>query len=92
MPDLTTREDVRSFLALCLNPGYGVQRTVAKLADVMPPWLRERLDHHAPHLAQLHAEADRLQAQADQARTAYTDALAAWINNPTSTAAEEAHP
>ncbi|GHA94164.1 hypothetical protein [Streptomyces chryseus] len=91
MPDLNTPEDTRSFLALCLDPGYGVKRTVNKLADVMPPWLRERVDQHAPHLAQLHAEADRLQAAADEARAAYAAALGDWIQNPI-TAAEEAYP
>lgn len=77
---LDTEPEVRAFLKLCLDPGIGrVKRTPAKLAKVMPDWLRGPLAVHAPDLAELHAEAVRLRAEAERAETAYAKALGAWI-------------
>lgn len=77
---LNTEAEVRDFLKLCLDPGpLRPKRTVAKLARVMPGWLRERLDTHAPDLAELHATAGRLQGEADRADRDYAKALGAWI-------------
>jgi hypothetical protein len=45
----------------------------------MPGPLEEALMRFAPHLGALQAEADRQEAEARKARTAYTEALAAWI-------------
>lgn len=80
---LDTETEVRAFLKLCLNPGIGrVKRTPAKLAKVMPEWLREPLAVHAPDLAALHAEAVRLRGEAERAEKAYAKALGAWIGQP----------
>lgn len=80
---LDTESEVRAFLKLCLNPGIGrVKRTPAKLAKVMPGWLREALAPHAPDLAELHADAVRLRAEAERAERVYTKALGAWIGQP----------
>ncbi|WP_329131613.1 hypothetical protein OG552_10675 [Streptomyces sp. NBC_01476] len=77
---LDTEPEVRAFLKLCLDPGPGFpKRTVAKLAKVMPDWLRGPLAIHAPDLAELRAEAVRLRAEAERADRAYVKALGAWI-------------
>jgi hypothetical protein len=78
MPDLGTPEKTREFLALCLDPAARRPRTPAKLARIMPDWLRTALHGHAPHLATLHDEANRLEADAAHARTAYVKAMKAW--------------
>ncbi|NGO47294.1 hypothetical protein [Streptomyces ureilyticus] len=78
---LDTEKDVRDFLRLCLDPGHGIKRTPAKLAEVMPDPLHDALVRYAPHLGELRAEADRQEAQARKARKAYADALATWITN-----------
>lgn len=82
MNQFTTAEGIREFLALCLNPGYGIKRTPATLAEIMPRTLRDRMEIHAPQLAELRAEAERREAAADQARQAHAAALEQWIKTP----------
>jgi hypothetical protein len=82
-----TREEVRDFLRLCLNPGHGVTRTPNKLVEIMPETLRERLEGYAPHLAGLRQEAERAQAATEQARAAHADALTAWLTDDDTAAA-----
>lgn len=82
MNNFTTAEEIRAFLALCLNPGYGIKRTPAKLAEVMPLELRNRLETYVPQLTDLREEAERLEAAADQARRAHATALEAWVKAP----------
>ncbi|MFE4329683.1 hypothetical protein ACFRQM_09525 [Streptomyces sp. NPDC056831] len=79
MDQFTTAPEIRTFLALCLNPGHGIKRTPAKLAEAMPVALRDRMETHAPQLAHLRVEAERLEAAADQARQAHATALEQWI-------------
>lgn len=76
MTDLNTPEEAREFLRLCLTPHRGDPRTAEQLAKILPGWVRERLHVHAPHLADLHAAAER-------ARAAYVDAMTAWIDGTT---------
>ncbi|MFE3378790.1 hypothetical protein [Streptomyces anulatus] len=91
MLDLSTPDRTRQFLALCLDPGLGRKtRTLTELADVIPPWLADKVDVHAPHLAQLRTEADRLRADAAAAQAAYTTALGAWIDAAAGDPAPEA--
>lgn len=71
---LKTEAEIREFVALCLKT-----RTVAKLAAVMPPWLRDPIEAHAPGLTELREAADRLEREAFRARRAHTIALGAWI-------------
>ncbi|MCX4778135.1 hypothetical protein [Streptomyces sp. NBC_01264] len=71
---LETAEEVRKFLVLCLKT-----RTITKLAKVMPGWLGDQLDPHAPHLAELKETAARLDREAERAHRAYAKALGAWI-------------
>ncbi|MFG2404210.1 hypothetical protein ACGFR8_07700 [Streptomyces brevispora] len=82
MDHLTTADEIREFLALCLNPGYGIKRAPAKLAKVMPVALRDRLETYVPQLADLREKAERLEAAADQARKAHADALEQWVKAP----------
>ncbi|PWI16049.1 hypothetical protein DI272_19150 [Streptomyces sp. Act143] len=76
-----TEAEVRDFLRLCLEPRPGMTRTPARLAEIMPGPLYEALVRLAPHLGELHDEADRLEAEARAANRAYARALAAWIEN-----------
>lgn len=78
--DLSTPETTRRFLRICLTGR--VKRTPAKLAEIIGirEWLRTPVHEHAPHLAPLHAEAERLRLEAARARQAYVDALTTWIN------------
>ncbi|MFB8402136.1 hypothetical protein [Streptomyces sp. NPDC055912] len=79
---LETPAQARAFLDLCLAPGPGRDtRTLDDLVRIMPPWLQDQVDGHAPHLVGLRAEADRLQAALADAQTAYATALGAWIND-----------
>jgi hypothetical protein len=79
---LTTAEEVRAFLRLCLDPGPGrPKRTVAQLAEIMPGWVAGPLHEHAPHLARLGAAVDQAEAAAAAARTALAEALGAWITD-----------
>ncbi|MFC7791316.1 hypothetical protein [Streptomyces cinereoruber] len=80
MKDLETEEQVRAFLRLCLAPGHGITRTVAKVAEILPPLLRDRVEAFAPHLTYLRGVADMAQARADKARAAHAEALGAWID------------
>lgn len=88
MPDLNTPEEIRDFLRLCLKP-HPRGRTPEKLAQIMPDWTRGPLHEHAPHLAALHAEAERFDAAAARAHRAYARALKEWIEDvePTPTVA-----
>ncbi|MFF0092765.1 hypothetical protein ACFYSF_22770 [Streptomyces canus] len=78
--DLSSKNTVREFLRLCLDPGHGVKRTPAQLAEVMPGALRDAVTRFAPHLAELLDEATRKEKEARRARRAYVDAFSAWIN------------
>lgn len=82
MLDLGTAAQIRDFLRLCLTPQGRVSRTHGQLAKVMPDWLRGPLHTHAPHLADLQAAAARLERQAVKARSAYVEAMRAWIEEP----------
>lgn len=77
---LNTPEETRAFLRLCLNPGYGVSRTPAKLAKVMPPVLRDRVETFAPHLAEIRRAAESADHWATVARARHADALRDWID------------
>ncbi|TFV33155.1 hypothetical protein E4K10_30205 [Streptomyces sp. T1317-0309] len=63
MNDLNTEEDVRGFLRLCLDPGYGIKRTPLQLTRVMPQPLRDKAEEYAPHLTELRQAAERLEEQ-----------------------------
>ncbi|MFH8577185.1 hypothetical protein [Streptomyces zaomyceticus] len=79
---LETAAQARAFLDLCLDPGPGRHtRTLDDLVRIMPPWLQDQIDDHAPHVAELRAEADRLQAALTDAQGAYATALGAWIHD-----------
>jgi hypothetical protein len=82
-----TPEALRSFLKLCLDPGYGIKRTPVRLAEVLPEPLARKAAEFAPHLGGLAHFAQALDEQAKQAQRrakdahrAYADALAAWIH------------
>lgn len=79
--DLTTAAVVRDFLALCLDPGRGIMRTPAELAKIMPGPLRDALERHAPHLAELREASDALDMHARAAHQVYAYSLDAWIRN-----------
>ncbi|MFD5678538.1 hypothetical protein [Streptomyces sp. NPDC127040] len=74
---LDTEDEIREFVALCLK-----SRTVAKLAEVMPDWLRGPVESRAPELTELRESAERLEQEAALARRAYAKALHAWIAKP----------
>jgi hypothetical protein len=78
---LDTPEDVRTFLRNCLAREGRRPNTPRSLHLVMPDWLRNALHAHAPHLAALLADADRLHAAENAAHDAYAEALAAWIED-----------
>ncbi|WP_406321768.1 hypothetical protein [Streptomyces sp. NBC_00519] len=80
-------EALRSFLKLCLDPGYGIKRTPVRLAEVLPEPLARKAAEFAPHLGGLSHFAQALDEQAKQAQRrakdahrAYADALATWIH------------
>lgn len=76
-----TREELRDFLRLCLDPGPGRdKRTVEYLAEIMPGGVVDLIAEHAPHVAELRT------AAAD-AKTAYTEALRVWIADEVGAAA-----
>lgn len=77
--DLSSAKAVREFLAQCLAPSYGVERTPATLAKIMPGPLGDAVDRYAPHLARLREAADEAEQRARAARKAYADALGAWV-------------
>ena len=80
---LNTPEEARAFLRLCLDPGYGIKRTVPKLAKVLPPFLRDQVEEFAPHLAELRAAAEEAARAAGAASAAYVEGLRAWIEQET---------
>ncbi|MEU6628366.1 hypothetical protein ABZ905_08740 [Streptomyces parvus] len=76
-PTYQTREELRAFLRLCLDPGHGRDpRTVEALARLMQPWLLDDIAEYAPHLQQLRKDAETAQA-------AYLAALETWITAET---------
>ncbi|MEU0059886.1 hypothetical protein [Streptomyces sp. NPDC006334] len=76
-----TPEALRSFLKLCLDPGYGVQRSPETLAEVLPEPLVRKAVEFAPHLGTLRHAAQALDEQAKKALRAYAAALASWIHD-----------
>jgi hypothetical protein len=76
---LDTPEDVRAFLRDCLERDGRPPNTPRSLHMVMPDWLRTALHAHAPHLATLLADADRLHAAENAVHDTYGQALAEWI-------------
>ncbi|MFJ5038004.1 hypothetical protein [Streptomyces parvulus] len=80
-----TEAEIRDFLRLCLAPRPGINRTPAKLAEIMPGPLFDALVRYAPHLRELQQEADRRETEARTARRAYAHALAEWIEGDSTT-------
>jgi hypothetical protein len=81
---LSTPDEVRGFLRMCLDPGPGRdKRTVTQLALIMPDWLVGHLAEHAPELAGLRAAVEAAEERAAQARAEYTEALRSWIAHET---------
>ncbi|MGW3445619.1 hypothetical protein [Streptomyces sp. NPDC001076] len=85
--DYETPDGLRAFLKLCLDPGHGINRTPAKLAEVLPEPLARKVAEFAPHVGGLryfaqvlNEEVDDAQKRAKDAHRAYADALAAWIH------------
>jgi hypothetical protein len=78
---LDTPDDVRSFLRDCLHREGRTPNTPRSLHMVMPKWLRIALHTHAPHLATLLADADRLHDAENAAHDTYAQALAEWIED-----------
>ncbi|MET7809822.1 hypothetical protein ABZT26_03045 [Streptomyces sp. NPDC005395] len=76
-----TPDQLRGFLRLCLGPGRGIERTPAKLVEVLPGPLHDDLIRHAPHLRALRHRADTLAAQQQVAHQAYAQAVADWIHD-----------
>ncbi|MBM9506734.1 hypothetical protein [Actinacidiphila acididurans] len=91
---LSTPDEVRGFLRMCLDPGLGRdRRTPTELTVVMPDWLLGHLAEHAPHLAALHADVTVAEELAAEARVSYAEALLAWITElPTQRAMAAASP
>lgn len=78
---LDTPEDVRGFLRDCLQREDRKPNTPRSLHLVMPNWLRTALHAHAPNLASLLADADRLHDAENAVHDAYAQALAEWIED-----------
>ncbi|MET8609729.1 hypothetical protein [Streptomyces misionensis] len=79
---LETAEDVRAFLALCLDPGPGrPKRTPLELTALLREPHLQALEKHAPHLATMRLIAEHRQKDADAARRTWAAGLAAWIND-----------
>jgi len=76
-----TEDEIRAFLVMCLTPKGREPRTPQALAEILPVPLRANLHGKAPHLARLHAAAQRAKAEAAITADAYAGALAAWIAN-----------
>ncbi|WP_225846949.1 hypothetical protein [Streptomyces sp. HPF1205] len=54
---LSTPDEMRGFLRMCLAPGPDRhRRTPTELTMVMPDWLLGHLAEHAPHLVAMHAD------------------------------------
>lgn len=78
---ISTAEELRAFLGLCLDPPGREPRTPEELARLMPPWLAADVAEFAPHLGEL-------RKAADAAREAYVTALTEWISDTTDTGSE----
>ncbi|MFE5037096.1 hypothetical protein [Streptomyces sp. NPDC056683] len=78
---LDTPDDVRAFLRACLHRDGRTPNTPRSLHLVMPEWLRTALHAHAPHLATLLADANRLHNAENAAHDTYARALAEWIED-----------
>lgn len=89
MHQLTSVEETRAFLVLCLDPGHGIKRTPAKVAEVMPQAIRDHVEADAPRLTALRQEAERLEAAAAQARAAHATAFHRWLTSPDATTTPE---
>jgi hypothetical protein len=76
---LDTPDDVRAFLRDCLHRDGRTPNTPRSLHMVMPNWLRIALHAHAPHLAALLADANRLHDAENAVHDTYAHALADWI-------------
>lgn len=76
MPDLSTPEHSREFVAYCI--GNRVNRTPAQLAAIMPEWLQVALFEHAPHLGVIHAAAEQHRLAYEAATELYVSELAKW--------------
>lgn len=75
-----TPEELRAFLALCLDPGPGrTTRTPEELTRILPEPILDQLARFSPDLGALRSYADRRQRQADTARLVWAAALAEWI-------------
>ncbi|MER6976030.1 hypothetical protein [Streptomyces carpinensis] len=81
MDYLETEDDVRRFLAMCLDPGGGrTTRTPVELTRLLQQPHLDAVERHAPQLATLRKDAEFRQQQADMARQMWADGLAAWIH------------
>lgn len=78
--DLSSEKAVREFLRLCLAPRPGMERTPAKLAEILPGPLVEALERFAPHLAAYRKSVARYEKQLSAARDQYAVVLGQWIN------------
>lgn len=75
-----TPEELRAFLALCLDPGPGrTTRTPEELTRILPEPILDQLARFSPNLGALRSYADRRQRQADTARLVWAASLAEWI-------------
>ncbi|MEU6932851.1 hypothetical protein AB0A05_27255 [Streptomyces sp. NPDC046374] len=78
--DLATPEEARSFLQFCMAPRFGGNRSVRQVAEVLPPYTRNKVHGHAPHLTPLWAAVEAGKKQAEDAMEEYTVALRGWIS------------
>jgi hypothetical protein len=81
--DLTTPQGLRDFLTLCLDGRR--KRTPAKLASVMPTYMVDALQEHAPDVTAARDAAHQAQLAADRAQRAYVKKLEAWIRTDSTT-------
>jgi hypothetical protein len=75
--DLSTPQGLRAFLILCLDGPR--KRTPAKLASVMPTYMVDALQEHAPEVVAARDAAHEAQLAADRAQRAYVKKLEVWI-------------
>ncbi|WP_328638436.1 hypothetical protein [Streptomyces canus] len=79
-----TPEELREFLALCLDPGPGrAKRTPEALTRLLPEPTLDQLARFDPNLGALRSYVDQRQRQADTARLMWAAQLAAWITGET---------
>lgn len=89
---LSTPDEVRGLLHMCLDPGPGRdRRTPTELTVVMPDWLLGHLTEHAPHLAAMHAHVTAAEQLVAKTRASYAEALLTWVTRPPAIAAVTAH-